>query len=342
MKQLFRFFCWSILIGSFFAWVYLGYVRASFHEAVLVEDCCKDGHSKVILPRKFTFIPFRIIPGKIILRRIALNSRALELSVQKELKKSKVLDLDPSFYIAIKIHLTYNLNADKLDSLIQKLEKRNPNRLNYYLKVKMNYLVEKKISEFYQSDSDLPKLQEKIESYFQNTALSQLQKEFQKEGIHITSLIPLRIFVPDPEYYRSMLASSKRILESKLKRIQIVNDARARKDASEITDFAYFSRLNKIGKLLEIYPSLRDYITADRLSNNVDVMIMPYSKWFPPSSLRSPLHSPKYSNRNQNQLSSQEKRTLVPQKAHPSNPQSYSPDLKDGRSNQGFLDLTPP
>ena len=338
MKPLFRFFCWSILVGSFFAWAYLGYVGASPQEAVLVEDCCQDRRSKVILPGKFSFIPSRIIPGKIILRRIALNSRTLELSVQKGLKKSEVLDLDPSFYISIKIHLTYSLNADKLDSIIQKLEKRNPNRLNHYLKVKTSYLVDKKISEFYQSDSDLPELQGKIEFYFQNTALSQFQKEFQKEGIHINSLTPLRIFVPDPEYYRSMLASSKRILESKLKRIQAVNEARARKDASEITDLAYFSRLNKIGKLLEIYPSLREYITADRLSNNVEVMIMPYSKWFPPSSLRSP----KYSNRDQDQFSSQEKGSLIPQSGLPSNPQSDSPNLKDGRPNQGFQDLTPP
>ena len=255
--------------------------------------------------------------------------------------------MDPSFYVSIKIHLIYDLDADTLDSLMQKLERRDSNRLNHYLRVKMNYFLDKKVSEFYQSDVDLPKLQERLEVYFQSTALSQFQKEFQKEGIHFSSLIPLQIFVPDPEYYRSMLASSERILENKLKRIQTVNDAHARKAASEITDFAYFSRLNKMGKLLQRYPSLREYITADLLGANVDVMVMPYDRWFPPSSFRSPTHSQEDRRKQKKQLSSPKGRFFSPQNTFPleeglQNENLPSAPPSSRSPSRGFLDLTPP
>ncbi len=295
MRQLFRFFFASVLFGSIVTWVYFSYVTASQREAILIEDryvgIDKDD---IVYPSTSHFVFRRIVPGRIRLHRLHVYPRFLRIHFKKGLEQAEGLGLDSSFYIQAILRLHYKLNPEKLLYLFRKLEKPNWNMLENYLSQSLQNFLEERVSGFYKADSGLSELKLKMKLYFEEKARDELNQAFQREGVEFYSLTVKHIYVPDRKRYEAILSSDRQIINQKLNRIRIISKARAEKDAATIHDEAYFVRLEKIGKLLNTYPHLQNYIAIDRLAPNVEVMVVPHDRWFSNSFRASPIPKKSY------------------------------------------------
>ncbi len=285
MRRFFRFFFAAMLFASLFSWLYFGYVRASRREAILVEDKYRGiGEKGIIRPSEFSFVASRIFPGRVTLHRVRLFPRSLRIAFRRGLDQSEILGLDDAFYIRANIRVNYKLRVDNLLILFRRLPQLHWKHLEGYLNGRLESFLQLQIGKLYKGDADIVGLKERIQNYFTSQlALKQMNAEFQAEGVHFHSIHVSKVFVPDLASYRSILAAGSEITKQKLARIGILDRALAQRDAANITNTVYFSRLEKIGQLLKKYPHLRDYLAVDRLGKNVEVMVMPYQRWFPPA-----------------------------------------------------------
>lgn len=277
-----RAFFWSILVASVVSWAYVGYVSASATEAVLVERMTGGLDRQPIGPGETRFLPSRIFPGRVKLYRVNIGPRSLTHEFRAPLAQSFSLGLDDSFYVQITCRLNFRLLPQHLAVLFQRQAHADWSNLELYLTKRLNHFMTKKLQEFYTRDADIPLLTERYQSYLNGELLAELNQAFQEEGVNFTNVLVERIYVPDAGLYRAMVRDAEKILAGKAANIQKIANARANQKAEQIIDKAYFSRLEKIGILLARYPHLRNYLAIDRLSGNVEVVVMPSEQWFGP------------------------------------------------------------
>jgi len=278
-----RVFFWSIFVAFFLVLVYLGVVRASAQEAILVEDFFKGYQEDVVRPGDVRFLPARMMPGRTRLHPVRIKDRILDVNFKFPLSQSEVLGLDEAFYIQTGARIGYNLDPGKLSYLFRRVKDKEWKNLDEYVKKRLNFFLGNRIAEFYQTDADIPKLESRIQQYIDESFIENANNEFSRDGIILETILLEKLYVPDSERYRAMVAAAGSIIEQKIHRIASIDKARSQRDAEQITDSAYFTRLEKIGELMSKYPHLRDYLAIDRLSKNVEVMVMPYDRWFGPS-----------------------------------------------------------
>ncbi len=342
MRTLLRLFFASLLFGSCLAWLYVGYVESSKYEAILIENhyplfASKD---RVVLPKSWAFVPERIVPGRITLHRVRLRPRLVQAHIQKALQQSETLGLDESFYIQVPLQIKYEIEASKLSRLFDSLSHMDAEQIDVYLSNRIQDFFLRRIGAMYKDDAQLAGLKERLHNYFRSTAQKELGLELASAGVTVQALFVRRVFVPDAKHYQEILASSQNIIEQKLERMRILNQARATQQAQGIKDQGYFHRLEKIAQLLQSYPHLREYLAIDMLGKEVKVMVMPYQRWFDSALLARGLDSLSVPKPLQKPGSVQGEAQL-PSKAplHLRRPGAASPQSP----RQGaFQDLTPP
>lgn len=332
IKNFFRAFFWAVLVASIAAWLFFGYVVASTREAILVEDRHYGLDSDIIAPGEARFLASRIYPGRVILHRVDVGPRVLRIRHKKGLAESEMLGLDDSFYVQTELRLEYELDAARLPSLFQRLEEPDWERLDDYLADRLKFFLNRKLGEVYEENQDLTRLETTLYEYIQGAALEELNGEFESEGVRFRNVLPSRLYVPDPALYRAILADEELILSQKRERLRIVDDAQARQQAEKIHDEAYFARLERIGQLIRRYPQLKDYLAVDRLSENVEVMVVPSDRWFPTEAEARRLSGNKATTRSDDQRRRTEPLPIAPARQAP-------PPAAGGNR---FRDLTPP
>ncbi len=260
----------------------VGFVTSALREVVLIEDRFQGlNQEKVIRPASYSFLPLRIIPGRIQLHRVELYPHNLEFTYKKPLEQSEILGLDESFYVRIKLYLLFRLDQSKIVELFKKLPEYNWQKLDAYLILRIRNAIEVKLRNLYASDKDLDALKANLLEWVQPDVLQkELNKEFLNDGIIFQSIIINEIYVPEPNRYRSMVNLGIDLIKKKLDRVNIVEEAKAQKKAREIYNSTDYERWERIAKLLNEYPSLRSFLAIDRLSDKVQVMVVPYNSWF--------------------------------------------------------------
>ena len=207
---------WTFVLASFGTWLYLSYVRAESNEVIIIEDKYKGLNPQaVILPTQHRFILKRIFPKRIVLHRIQIEPRMLRFNLKKALSQSEALNLDDSFYIKYQLHLEYRIKADQAYKLFKKLAVLDWSYLDTFLKMRLNFYLQRRISDFYENDADIPLLASRLDNYFIKEALLDLNKELSLDAIEFLNLIPLSIFVPNFEHYQALLESRDELLEKK-------------------------------------------------------------------------------------------------------------------------------
>lgn len=330
IARLFRAFFWAVLTASVAVYLYLGIVTVSAREAVLIEDTFSGFDPEVIGPGEVRFVPARALPGRVRLHRVVLGPRILTLRFRGGLRESEVLGLDETFFVHLHLRLNYRLETGRLTHLFRQLDQGDWKKLNSLVSKKLNYVLRRKMAEFYGNDGDLPGLEQKFITYLNGPLLAELNTAFQADGIVFRGLLVERVYVPDAARYRAMTAAGREILDQKVNRIKIIDTARANEESQRITDRAYFARLEKMGKLLRRHPHLREYLAVDQLGKNVEVLVMPSERWFgqsgpPAAALQS---APQQSRRP----------PAVEEFPQPGVPQTRAPR----RRARDFIDLTPP
>ena len=252
-----------------------------------------------------------------------------------------MLGLDDSFYIRVILRLDYQLKPQKLSTLFQSLSRPSWEALKPYLKLRLTNFLEQRISKFYKGDEDLTGLRGSLRSYWGTLALKEFNQEFANEGVEFLRLLSQKTYVPDPARYQAMLGASQQIIKQKLERIRIVDLAQAHRDAERIKSQSYFARLEKIGKLLQVYPHLQDYLAIDRLGKNVEVMLVPYEHWFSRSHSNSLLPlGPPQNKKQKKRARALQNRSFIPYAESASEPSSLNP--RGPEESSQFSDLSPP
>ncbi|MCB1317016.1 MAG: hypothetical protein KDK27_13720 [Leptospiraceae bacterium] len=329
ISRFFRSFFWAVLVGFVAVWLHFGFVSASTHEAIVIEDLYEGYTEEVIQPGDARFISNRIFPGRVTLHPVRISPRLISLHYRQPLEQSEMLGLDSSFYIQADLRMDYELRPNQVRTLFQKLDQPDWNRLEPYLKTRIQYILQRNIREaYYTNDNDLPGLQAELHDYLSGgDALAQLNAAFVGEGVVFKDILPVRVYVPDLNRYRAMLNAGGDILQAKLERIRTIDQAEAQQDAQKIKDQAYFARLERVGELLRRYPHLKEYLAVDRLSDNVEVIIMPDDRWFGRAQTADDLSSRPILPSNRNALP-------IPDNAPPFLE-------RGGRNGNQFQDLTP-
>ena len=280
VSRFFRSFFWAVLVAFAAVWLHFGLVSASTREAVLIEDRFYGIEEEIVRPGEATFVPNRVFPGRVVLHRVDVGPRVLSLEFGYPLEQSEMLGLDESYAIQVHLRLEYRLDVPYLQTMFQRLDEPNWERLDPYLGQRLDYFLNRQIRTMYTGNQALPGLREELYRYVANALVGELNTEFQREGVVFLNALPTRIYVPDRDRYVAALTAGQRYLDQNLNRIRTIEDARANRRAEEIRDEAYLARLERVGELLRRYPQLRDYVAVDRLNDNVEVMIMPSERWF--------------------------------------------------------------
>ncbi|MBI3394722.1 MAG: hypothetical protein HY042_02695 [Spirochaetia bacterium] len=333
-----RSFFWGILIASLVAWLYVGYVSAGSHEAVLIEDHVKGMDTSPIHPGETRFIPARAYPNRITLHRVDIGPRVKEFNFKAALPQAEILDLDDKFSVRIQTRLEYDLDVEALYALFWKLDQRTWERLDPFIELRLNDFFTRQLNNrLLRNDGDLATLKQRTTDYLEGDALRDLSETFKRDGIRIQAIAVMNVYVPDAGAYRAVIARSGEIIQQKVDHSKKKDQARASQEEDMIRDQAYYARLEHVGKLLREYPNLRDYLAIDRLGNNVQVMVFPYDRWFSgsgdPDTLQKVLDKKKAGNGGGAAGNPQ---------GNPAQFPGRLPEEAQGRAGNRVRDLTPP
>ncbi len=281
IRRFFRSFFYAILVASLAAWVYLGVVRAGLDEAILIEDRFTGMDGRPLAAGETRFVPALAVPGRVRLHRVTVRPRVLDFRYRVGLARSEILGLDDSFFVRLHARFTYELTPASLPGLFKKLDRPDWAELDAYIGRRARALWDTRFTAFYENDRDIPDLRNDWRAYLNDRSRQDLNALFEADGIVFQEVAALDIYVPDQAAYENVVEASGGLLAEKLARIRRIEDAQARQAAEMIGERAYFARLEKIGGLLRQFPELKDYLAIDRLGKNVEVMVVPYDRWFP-------------------------------------------------------------
>lgn len=280
IARFFRAFFWGLLVASLISWLYLGITVAEAQEAILVEDLYSGIDEHIIGPGEIRFLPTRAFPNRIRLHRVNIGPRIMQIRFRHGLAQSEVLGLDESFYVKINFRLVYALSRDRLIPLFERLDRPDWDRLDEYHAKRLDFFLKGTLARFYRGDRDIPALEERFRDFLNQKFIGELNDKSREDGFIYRNILVEKIYIPDAGRYQSMVEAGQEIIRQKISRIKTIDQARAREYSELITDRAYFARLEKIGRLLQKYPQLREYLAIDRLSKNVEVMVVPSEKWY--------------------------------------------------------------
>ncbi|MCB1138534.1 MAG: hypothetical protein KDK23_07235 [Leptospiraceae bacterium] len=278
--RFFRSLFWGVLLASIIAWAYAGTVTAGYRETILVEDRMEGLQEEVISPGETTFLPSLAIPNRIRLHRIQLEPRFLRFPWIYQFPAGQLLGLDDSFAVQVEAHYEYSISADRIRVLFLSLPVADWSQLQPYLELRMRSFWAEKMRELAPNEAALAGLENDLNTYVRQDLRGDLNNYFRPEGIEFKRIYVERIYVPDAVRYNATLQAGQDLLNNRLERISIIDQARAKKQASQILNEVYLDRLEKMAMLLQKYPELRDYAAVDSLSENVRVLVMPYEQYF--------------------------------------------------------------
>ncbi|MBI40541.1 MAG: hypothetical protein CMF59_13150 [Leptospiraceae bacterium] len=278
--RFFRSLFWGVLLASVIAWAYAGTVTAGYRETILVEDTVDGLQEEVISPGETTFLPALAVPGRIRLHRIQLEPRFLRFPWVYQFPAGQLLGLDDSFAVQVQAHYEYSISVNEIRALFLSLPVGDWSQLKPYLELRMRSFWAEKMRQMAPNEAALNGLDDELNIYVRGDLRSDLNNYFRPEGIEFRRIYVERIYVPDAGRYNATLQAGQNLLNNRLERISIIDQARAKRHASEILNEVYLDRLEKMAALLQKYPELRDYAAVDSLSDNVRVLVMPYEQYF--------------------------------------------------------------
>lgn len=278
--SLFRSFFWAIILASTIAWVYLGIVISPAREAILIEDSVLGLNPRPVRSGEWRFVPERAFPGRILLHRVYTGRRNLHFHFKAPAGQTEFLALDDTFQVQINLELAFGLNTEQLTTLFVALGSDGFSNLDLFIESRLQHLLEKELAARFDSPADLEDLAEELEDFLQSPQSVELfNRALGPHGIEIEEVFIKRMYVPPADSYRRALARSDEIIDSRLEQAQAGSEDLMRSDLQSKKDKYYFDRLEKMGGLLRRFPELREYLAVDKLSEQVDVMVVPYDRW---------------------------------------------------------------
>ena len=259
--------------------IYKTFVRSGYHQAIIIEDIYWGIEKKVIKPDSYAFIFRRLIPERIKLHPIYIQSRYLNFIYKYSLPPNEILGLDDSFSIKLDLVYVYDLDPNKLTDLFIRLEQKDWKYLDNYIQVKLKDLLYEVFRQKLNIENNLNDAEEQIKAYVHNGFLEELNLRFQNEGIYFKKVYIQDVYVPAIEQYNLILRQSNRYLERKLERSALIDEAKAKKESQWILFQFEKEKLQDIAKLIREYPEVKDYLKIEKLSSQAQFIYLP-SEYF--------------------------------------------------------------
>ncbi|MBE7437951.1 MAG: hypothetical protein HS115_05780 [Spirochaetales bacterium] len=278
--SLFRSFFWAVILASAIAWVYLGIVISPAREAILIEDSVLGLSPEVVRSGEWRFVPERAFPDRILLHRVYTGRRNLHFHFKAPAGQTEFLALDDTFQVQIQLELAFGLIPDRLTQLFVALGSDGFGNLDLFIESRLQHLLEKELASRFDTPADLEDLGEDLEAFLLSAECLRLfNGVLSPYGIEMEEVFIKKMYVPPADSYRRALARSDEIIDSRLRQAQAASEDLMRSRVAGKKDEYYFARLEKMGGLLRRFPELREYLAIDKLSEQVDVMVVPYDRW---------------------------------------------------------------
>ncbi|MCS7204491.1 MAG: hypothetical protein NZ853_02210 [Leptospiraceae bacterium] len=266
---------WLFLLGLAIFVGHQTFIKTGYGQAILIEDTIWGIERKIIPPESFSFVFRRIIPNRIILHPIYVKSKVLEFRFVYPLPPKEILGLDDSFSVQIDLNYLYDLDPNKLPDLFVKLENKDWNSLDSYLKIRIQDLWFRIMKENLDIERNIPNGENIIESFVHENLLELLNRAFEQDGIYFKKVFIQDIYVPRIEEYNFILQQSNRYLEKKLERSAIIDEAKIKKESQRILFELEKEKLQQIAELIRKYPEIKDYLKIERISNQTQFVFLP-------------------------------------------------------------------
>jgi hypothetical protein len=279
MYQIKKSFLFFLFIIFFSYTIYQAFVRSGYQQAIIIEDVYWGIEKKAIKPDSYDFIFRRLIPERIKLHPIYIQSRYLKFIYKYSLPPNEILGLDDSFSVKLDLVYVYDLDPNKLPDLFIKLEQKDWKYLDNYIQVKLKDLLYEVFRQKLNIEKNLNNAEEQIKAYVHNGFLEELNLRFQNEGVYFKKVYIQDVYVPDVEQYNLILRQSNRYLERKLERSALIDEAKAKKESQWILFQFEKEKLQDIAKLIREYPEVKDYLKIEKLSSQAQFIYLP-SEYF--------------------------------------------------------------
>lgn len=260
------------------AFLLLSFVSADQDEALVLRDE-GGGMERLVLPGRVAFLPQRWLPSSPDLHRLYLRGRHLHATHTYLLAQHEMLGLDPSFAVRLVLNYRYSIDPAGIATVLQQTERPDSSGISDFLKIRLTDFWYSAFRERLQADERLVALEGRAEQYIRGPLVDDLNRILAADGIRIESVFIEDIVVPDAARYRAVLANGQNLIEERLKRLRLLEEARARREAEEILLSGKRKHLAELGKLLGRYPALREYMAIDGLQEHVKVFVMPYDRF---------------------------------------------------------------
>lgn len=285
-----RFFQALVLLGLLLLIGYITYIKAYESEVVVVEDKFA-GSRKVILSNDSAIILARLVPNRIVLHNFRYQGRSLRVRTIYYLPDHQILGLDNSFAIQIGLNYRFNIEPVHVEDLIRRSNRIHQDLGSDILKARLADFWYTTLRVKMQADQQQVGLKTTIENYIHQGMKSDLNQLLSDDGIQITDIMVEDIMVPDQERYRAVVNRAPQLLNQRLDRLRVIEEARAKMTADDILLSGRRKHLEELGILLNKYPNLREYIAVDELKDRVNVIIMPYDRFTGKDALQLPRDS---------------------------------------------------
>ena len=299
------------------AFLVFSFYKADSSEVIIFQSA---GITKrIVLPNQWAFWPERWFWSSVKTIRLPLQGYFLHSDATHYLADHQLLGLDQSFAVQVSLNYVYRLDSEKLPQLSYRLERPDQEGIRQFLKIHLKDVWFRIFRDELKADQNLDTLRARLEDYVRNDLVVNLNHSLADSGIVVESVLIEEISVPDAARYRAVLANGQRLIDDRLKRLAVLEEARIRRSADEILFSGKRKQLAELGELMGKYPPLREYIAIDELSDRVQIYVMPYDRFTGETQSPSMMRLPE--------------KQMQPGRQ----PFQYTPN-----TNGGFRDLTPP
>ena len=272
---LLRFFFSSLLFACIASALYLNLLIVPDGNVGLLKERT-EGWSDTVLKPGYHWVWTAFVPLKWKLYLIHLTPPTLSVHFKTPLRYTEYLELSNIFRVQIDLKVQFNLNEANIHSLIQFLDE-NIDNLNQYVQEKVEIILKLKYFEFYKVDTDIRRLKTKITEYINsknkiNSFRSDWKKVFNIEGIQLSRLDLLKVYVPDYSLYRAQLQNLNQFLNARRQTILKNINTEAEAYAVKLRNQMELEKTKEVLKLLKKNPLILEYLKYQELNPKTNVI----------------------------------------------------------------------
>ncbi|MCE9500800.1 MAG: hypothetical protein K8R21_09900 [Leptospira sp.] len=252
--------------------------KVSENEIIIVRSISNSVETLVKKPG-IHFIYQALIPGKVKINFLNLKNRNVKVGIKKELSGGLLPEMGDDGHLVLSYSVNYSIHPDKAEELYAESE-FNEEKIGDIISEIVHSKFSDRFAIIFRNPADINQLTQRIKDYSEKEILGELTSDkIARKGILIQEVRLSKINVPNPQVFLRLINGTDLVLRAKIERSAA--SIRGEGFAIEQTkkDEAYFNKLGRTAEFLKKYPDLKEFAALDRLTDKVQVFVLPSEKY---------------------------------------------------------------